>query len=218
MSPEQNIHNSDKDTDETTPDASGPIAGESESAAVAATSEEPTGLTLAPESETPEARIAELAKERDALRDQVLRRRADFENLRKRVERERQQTQAAIEGDLVAGLLPVIDNLERALAAASSDDPLRQGVEMTLRDLLAFLTQRGIVVQEPLGQGFDPNVHLAVLHEEQPGAEEGQVIEVLRKGYVLKDRLIRPAWVKVAKGTADANSSTEATIKPEILH
>jgi len=142
-----------------------------------------------------------LRRENDELRDQLLRKRAEFDNYRKRVERERQQAGTEAVADLLKALIPTLDNLDRALSSAGGNDTLRQGVELTRRELLALLEKQGVKVEDPLGQSFDPERHQALSHEVVPGKPEGTVVEVFRKGYSLKDRLLRPALVKVAKGT-----------------
>jgi len=140
-----------------------------------------------------------LRRERDTLREQLLRRRAEFENYRKRVERDRSQAGFEAAASLLRELVPTVDNLERALASGAGEETLRQGVELTYRELLAFLESQGVRVHDPVGQPFDPLIHQALMHEAVPGVPEGTVVEVLRKGYAYKDRLLRPALVKVAK-------------------
>ncbi len=141
-----------------------------------------------------------LRKERNELRDQLLRKRADFENFRKRVERDREQAAQEARAALLRELIPTLDNLERALAAGGDDVSLRTGVELTLRELTTLLERHGVTAHDPTGQHFDPEVHQALLHESAPGYDEGTVVAVFRKGYSLGERLLRPALVKVAKG------------------
>lgn len=152
-----------------------------------------------------------LRRERDALKEQLLRRRADFENFRRRSEREREQVSQNAVAAVLRSWIPTLDNLERALQAPGPDGPLRQGVELTLRELLAALEANGVVVQDPTGQKFDPESQQALSHEVVPGFVEGTVVEVFRKGYLYKDQLLRPALVKVAKAKASsAKSDSEA--------
>ena len=142
----------------------------------------------------------ELRRERDALQDRLLRTAAEFDNYRKRVERERRELADYTAGEVVKELLPIIDNLERALQASDPDDPLRIGVELIHKQMLDLLRKRGVVPIEALGADFDPNLHEAVSHEESAEHREGEVMSELQRGYKVGDRLLRPAMVKVAKG------------------
>jgi molecular chaperone GrpE len=154
-----------------------------------------------------------LKRERDELKDQLLRRRADFDNYRKRVERDKELATLEARAQILAGLLPTVDNFERALlapAAAGDDASLRTGVELIYRNLMSFLESQGVVIKDPTGEMFDPEVHQALMHEPAPGFADGTIVEVFRKAYFLKDRLLRPALVKVAKG-ADADESSTGT-------
>jgi molecular chaperone GrpE len=164
--------------------------------------EEPAGLTPAegPAATEPASELAALRAERDELRDRLLRRAAEFDNFRKRVERDRAQAGVEAAAALLKALIPSLDNLERALGAEGEAGALREGVELTRRDLLAALQSQGLVVEDPAGQRFDPTRHEALSHEVAPGFAEGEVVEVLRKGYSFRDRLLRAALVKVAKG------------------
>jgi len=154
------------------------------------------GPSPPPTREELEALRAESAELRDAL----LRRRADFENYRKRVERDRhaaaQDALAAVFREIVG----TVDNLERALAADPGGELLRQGVELTYRELVGLLESHEVLVVDPVGEPFDPERHQALVHEPVPGLAEGTVAEVFRKGYTFGRRLLRPALVKVAKG------------------
>jgi len=140
-----------------------------------------------------------LRRERDALQDRLLRTAAEFDNYRKRVDRERRELAEYIAAEVVGEFLPIIDNLERALAAASETDPLRKGVELILKQLLDLLRKRGVKPIEALGADFDPNFHQAVIHEASSAHREGEVMEELQRGYLIGERLLRPAMVKVAK-------------------
>ena len=144
--------------------------------------------------------IADLRRERDELKEALLRRRADFENYRRRVERDRGTAAAEAEAGILRQLLGSVDNLERALAAQDAGTGLREGVVLTHRELLALLESLGVETLDPLGERFDPATHQAILHEPAPGFEEGTVAEVYRKGFRYRDRLLRPALVKVASG------------------
>jgi molecular chaperone GrpE len=143
--------------------------------------------------------LDELRREKDALQDRLLRTAAEFDNYRKRVDRERKDLAEYTAAEVVGELLPIIDNLERALTAASEADPLRKGVELILKMMLDLLRTRGVKPIEAVGQDFDPNFHEAVIHEASSDHREGEVIAELQRGYLLGDRLLRPAMVKVAK-------------------
>jgi molecular chaperone GrpE len=144
--------------------------------------------------------LDELRREKDALQDRLLRTAAEFDNYRKRVERERRDLADYIKGDVLAELLPIVDNFERALQAPSPEsESLRKGVELIHKQMVDFLRKRGVTPIEALGADFDPNFHQAVIHETSPSHREGEVIAELQRGYMLGDKLLRPAMVKVAK-------------------
>jgi molecular chaperone GrpE len=147
------------------------------------------------------AEIAELRHERDELRDQLLRKAADFDNYRKRVERDRREMVELAAQDLLSELLPVIDDFERALEAdvAPGAESYRDGVELIYKQLQDLLKKRSVTPIEAVGTDFDPHVHQAVVHEDSTTHRDGEVIAELRRGYRLGDRLLRPAMVKVAK-------------------
>jgi molecular chaperone GrpE len=154
-----------------------------------------------PEQPDPSAEAAELKQQRDDYYDRLLRKTAEFDNYRKRIERERLQLSEAAAADLLTELLPLVDDMERALKAESGDegDAVRKGVELIHRQLLEVLRKRGVKPIEALGADFDPHFHNAVAHEPAEGRREGEIIEEFRRGYMLGDRLLRPAMVKVAK-------------------
>jgi molecular chaperone GrpE len=142
----------------------------------------------------------ELRRERDTLQDRLLRTAADFDNYRKRVDRDRRDVADLAIADAVQDLLPIIDNLERALQAQGGDaDSLRKGVELIHKQALDLLRKRGVTPIDTLGADFDPNRHQAVVHEASDEHREGEVMQELQRGYVLGERLLRPAMVKVAK-------------------
>ena len=144
---------------------------------------------------------AELRRERDDFRDRWLRKSAEFDNYRKRIERERrEQADHAVVG-LLQELLAVVDDFDLALTveAAPEAEGYRKGVELIHAKLHDFLKKRGVTPIDAIGADFDPNVHQAVMHEVSPDHREGEVIGELRKGYMLGDRLLRPAMVRVAK-------------------
>jgi molecular chaperone GrpE len=144
--------------------------------------------------------LEELRREKDSLQDRLLRTAAEFDNYRKRVERERRELADYMKADVLAEILPILDNFERALQAPSPEgDGLRKGVELIHKQMLDFLRKRGVTPIEALGADFDPNFHQAVIHETSPSHREGEVIAELQRGYMLGDKLLRPAMVKVAK-------------------
>ena len=150
-----------------------------------------------------EERLAEVERERDEYLNDLKRVAADFENYRKRVARDQEGMVARAHERLVQELLPVLDDLERALEAAAQHEEakLEEGVRLVHRELVEALTREGLVEVETEGQ-FDPHVHEALLS--QPSEQEdGSVIEVLQKGYRLGDRVLRPARVVVAAGRAE---------------
>ena len=159
-------------------------------------------IETAEQTESPVA-PAELQKQRDDYYDRLLRKQAEFDNYRKRTERERIQLSEAAAADLLGELLPVLDDLERALKADPGSEAtaaFHRGVELIHRQLLETLRKRGVKPIESLGADFDPHFHQAVSYEPADGRREGEVVEEFSRGYLLGDRLLRPAMVKVAKG------------------
>jgi molecular chaperone GrpE len=160
---------------------------------------------------SPEERIAALEKELAEEHDRLLRAMAETENTRRRVQRERIDAEKYSIGRFAEGLLSVADNLRRALdslpEAEAKDDRTRSllaGVAATERELLAAFERHGLKRIDPKGERFDHNFHQAVFEIENPSVPAGTVVEVLQPGYVLQDRLLRPAMVGVAKGGAPA--------------
>jgi molecular chaperone GrpE len=145
-----------------------------------------------------EDEVAELRREIADLRDRSVRTLADFDNYRKRAERERRDAVRYAASAPLGDLLEVLDNLERALAAGGSADDLKLGVEMTLRQLEDVLRRHGIEGVPAAGQRFDPAHHEAVSRLVDPDVEAPTVVEELQRGYRLHDRLLRPARVVVA--------------------
>ncbi len=146
------------------------------------------------------AELEEAVRQRDAHYERLLRITAEFENFRKRTERERRELTEQAAGDLLGDLLPVVDDLERALAAETRDaDAYRRGVEIIHKQLLDVMARRGVAPIEAVGADFDPTLHQAVAHERGDGHRDGEVVEELRRGYTLRRRLLRPSMVKVAK-------------------
>ncbi len=143
--------------------------------------------------------IKALRKENEELRDKYLRSLAEMENLRKRMERERQEFQKFALADFLRELLVVLDNFERALRTEDQVDgkSLREGIEMIYRQYLDLLKKKGVRPIDSEDRKFDPTIHQAVLTEESEGVTEPEVGEVLQRGFWLEDRLLRPAMVKV---------------------
>lgn len=148
----------------------------------------------------------ELQRERDDYRDRWMRKAAEFDNYRRRVERERrEQADEAVEA-LLLDLLAVVDDFDRALTAdagagGEATEAYRKGVELIYAKLQDLLRKKGVTAIEALGADFDPNLHQAVVHEPSGAHREGEVTGELRKGYRIGERLLRPALVKVAKAS-----------------
>ena len=160
--------------------------------------------TPAPAPAAPDAPPADaLQKERDDLYDRLLRKTAEFDNFRKRVERDRKEMIEWAAADVISDLLTVVDDFDRALAADAPPEaqPFKAGLELIQRQLADLLKKRGVSPVDALGADFDPHLHQAVAYEEVAGAREGEVVGVMAKGYKLGDRLLRPALVKVAKAS-----------------
>jgi molecular chaperone GrpE len=152
------------------------------------------------ELEALKARIAELEASNTELRDTVLREKAEIENQRRRLHRDLEQARRFANEKLLNELLPVYDGLERGLQVEGGDvASVREGIALTLKSLLKIAENNGLVQIDPVGQPLDPEKHHAVSMVEAPGATPNTVISVLQKGYVLNDRLLRPALVAVAK-------------------
>lgn len=153
----------------------------------------------------PEINLAEalLAKDQEIadLKDRLLRAAAETENTRRRLEREKADTAAYAMTGFARDLLAVADNLQRAVAALPAEgfDNVRAGIEATGRELLAIFGRNGISRVETAGQRLDPNRHQAMLEVEHETLEPGHIVDELQAGYVIKDRLLRPAMVSVAK-------------------
>jgi molecular chaperone GrpE len=148
-----------------------------------------------------------LRAERDEMRDRFMRALADAENARKRGERDRREAEQYGGSRLARDLLPVYDNLRRALDAASEDQraaaaALIEGVELTLRELQTVFSRHGITIVSPqTGEAFDPQQHQAMFEAPVPGTTAGQIIQIMTEGFLLHDRLLRPAQVGVSSNT-----------------
>jgi molecular chaperone GrpE len=142
-----------------------------------------------------------IRQERDDLQDRLLRTAAEFDNYRKRTDRERRELSDAVAADLMRDVLQVVDDLERALAASqdSPDPAMRSGVELIHKQLLEVLRRRGAEPFESVGRDFDPSWHEAVASEPANGRRDGEITAELRRGFRIGSRLLRPAQVRVAK-------------------
>jgi molecular chaperone GrpE len=176
-------------------------------AAVEARQAARTGGRGGPANESHERELAELRAEKAKLEERLIRLQADFDNFRKRTLRERQEALSYGHELVVKDLLPVVDNLERAIEHASAStgadfEGMLQGVELVRRELLAVLAKHGVSTIEAEGEVFDPNLHEALAQMEDDKVPAGRVGRMLQKGYRLRDRLLRPARVMVSKGPA----------------
>ena len=142
------------------------------------------------------------------LNERIVRLTADFDNFRKRAQREKDEARQFANQGLLEKLLPVLDNFEMALTAVKDADPsVRDGVQMILDQLLGVLKESGVEPVDAMGQPFDPNLHEALSQEETSEVEEGTVVQQVQRGYKLNDRLVRPARVVVAKAPGAAEEA-----------
>lgn len=154
----------------------------------------------APES-TEDARYAELAKQAEENQQRYLRAQADFDNFRRRTIKEKEELGQYASMKLISELLPVVDNFERAIAASSSNsdyESLVKGVDMIFRQLSQTLDAEGLKPINAVGEPFNPEFHQAIMQVESDEYEEGIVVEEVQKGYMLKEKVLRPAMVKVS--------------------
>lgn len=173
-------------------------------------SEAPVALSSAEKVRVLEERLSEKCIEVEELRERVLRVQADFENYKRRMSREQGESRAWGTEGLVKELLPVIDNLERALqAGGKSSDPtvLLQGVRMTLQQFQEIMRRAGLSEIRAVGEVFDPRVHEALMTVDSEGHPENLVVEEFEKGYKIRDKLLRPAKVSVARKTSPAREA-----------
>jgi molecular chaperone GrpE len=161
--------------------------------------------SLAPDPSTAPDPVTLLDQEIAGLRDQLLRRRAEFDNYRRRVERDHRAAGEEAVIALLSDLLPSMDALEKALDAKGTLQEIKAGVEITLKDISATLSNRGVRIEDPTGEKFDPLRHQALSYEPVLGAEDGSIVACYRKGYIMGERLIRPSLVKVAQQATEEN-------------
>jgi molecular chaperone GrpE len=160
----------------------------------------------AAETEALEERLQAAEAKAEDNHDRFLRVMAEFENYKKRMDREMNDYRKYANESLIKDILPIVDNLQRALQITDENNEkvssaLREGVEMTLKGLLTSLEKFGVVPFESQDKPFDPNFHHAVMREESAGHSENTVVQELQKGYLIGDRLLRPAMVTVSKKT-----------------
>ncbi len=145
--------------------------------------------------------VEKLKAERDALLDRLARQQAEFDNARKRAVREQQEFRDFAAADVIKNILPVLDSFERALKAGGEGSDFRSGVELIYRQLLDALQKSGVQLIAAVGQPFDPRFHEAIEMVDTSSAPDHQVLEELQRGYKYKDRLLRPAMVRVARNS-----------------
>jgi len=157
------------------------------------------GDQLKAERDALQTQLAEAESKVSEYRDGWARSQAEFQNYKKRIERDNQLMYASMKGDIVKKILPALDDLERALQNRPADDAWANGVELIARKFANILESEGVKRIEAKGAAFDPNFHEAVTHEPSDEAESGHVIDVVQNGYILGERVIRPALVRVAQ-------------------
>ena len=145
------------------------------------------------------SQLAEVESKAAEYKDGWARSQAEFQNYKKRIERDNELTYASMKGDIVKKVLPVLDDLELALQNRPADDAWANGIELIARKLQNILESEGVKRIEAKGLAFDPNFHDAITHEPSEEVESGHVIDVVRNGYMLGERVIRPASVRVAQ-------------------
>jgi molecular chaperone GrpE len=169
---------------------------------------EPAASTGASQAEaSSEQEVSNLRREIADLRDRSMRTLADFDNFRKRADRERQELKKYALVEPLRDFLEIVDNLDLALAAAGSADDLKRGVEMIHRQMADLLRRFGVQEVAALGQPFDPTLHEAVSREEDPSVKAPTVTGEMRRGYRIHDRLLRPSMVKVSVPVEPAKPS-----------
>jgi molecular chaperone GrpE len=157
------------------------------------------GNTASIEPSSSEAELQKLKAERDDLRDRLARAQAEFDNARKRAIKEQQDFRDFAAVDAIKPLLPVLDSFERAVQVRSDPEDFRSGVELIYKQLQDALAKMGVRAIPAKGEPFDPHIHEAIEMVETSDAPDHEVLEELQRGYKFKDRLLRPAMVKVAK-------------------
>jgi molecular chaperone GrpE len=154
---------------------------------------------LSTEIESLKKDLAEAESKASEYKDSWLRSQAEFQNFRKRLDRDNETMYNSMKGDIIKKVLPVLDDLERALENRPTEDAWANGIELVVHKFESILESEGVKKIEALGKEFDPNFHEAISHEPTDGAQSGHVIGVVRNGYMLGERVIRPALVRVAQ-------------------
>ncbi|MGB6407883.1 MAG: nucleotide exchange factor GrpE [Planococcus donghaensis] len=158
-----------------------------------------TDLPVEEEAETVDE-VEKLRKQLEAEQNKYLRLLADYDNFKRRTQKDKELANKFRSQSLLADLLPVLDNFERAMSATTKSEEsasLLKGIEMVQKSLLEAVNREGLEEIKSVGEQFDPNFHQAVMQEKDDSAEPGVVLQELQKGYILKDRVLRPAMVKV---------------------
>ena len=145
-----------------------------------------------------QAKLDEAEKKNEELKNQLLRTAAEYDNYRKRSQKEKESLYTDIRSETVEKFLPVYDNLERALAQETQDAAFKKGVEMTMNQLVSVMEKLGVVSFGAAGEAFDPQLHNAVMHVEDEALGENVIAEVFQKGFKVGDKVVRFAMVKVA--------------------
>lgn len=164
-------------------------------------SEEAVHEDTVSEAESQDTRYAELVKQAEEHQQKYLRAQADFDNFRRRSMKEKEELGQYASMKLIGQLLPIVDNFERAIAASSANndyESLAKGVDMIFRQLIQTLDQEGLKAMNVVGEPFNPEFHQAIMQVETEEYEEGVVVEEVQKGYMMKEKVLRPAMVKVS--------------------
>ena len=154
---------------------------------------------LSSEVEGLKKKLEEAASKTSEYKDSWLRSQAEFQNYRKRIERDNELTYISLKGDIIKKIVPVLDDLERALQNRPAGDAWANGIELVVRKFQNILESEGVKKIDAIGMEFDPNFHEAISHEPADGVQSGHVIAVVQNGYMIGERVVRPALVRVAQ-------------------
>jgi molecular chaperone GrpE len=180
-----------------------------ENGAVNAANEQPDVYALDADDPSADSEIGKLAKDLEDLRQTLLRRQADFDNYRKRVEKERSEDSRRSTARVIEGLIPVVDSFDQALASHNEPEyaNYRKGFELIHKQLIDNISKLGAERVEPLGKMFDPHLHQAMDRTETTEHEDGTILQVFQPGYAFHGRVLRPAMVRVAVHPTAASKS-----------